>query len=78
MDVVIVDGRLKHIQTLLGSDLGYGDTPITCVHCAEQVGKISVAWGSDVVIFQPEPLDENQGPSNNEVITKLFIDSSMC
>lgn len=66
-DIVILDGRLKHVQTLLGSDLGYGETPINCVHCAELVGKIAVAWGSDVVIFLPEPLDDNQGQNNNEV-----------
>ena len=48
---MILDGRLKHVQTLLGSDLGYGETPINCVYCAELVGKIAVTWGSDVVIF---------------------------
>lgn len=66
-DIVILDGRLKHVQTLLGSDIGYGETPINCVHCAELVGKIAVAWGSDVVIFLPEPLDDNQGQNINEV-----------
>ena len=67
-DIVILDGRLKHVQTLLGMDLGYGETPINCVHCAELVGKIAVTWGSDVVIFIPEPLDENQVQNNNEVM----------
>ncbi len=57
-DVVIVDKRLAHVQTVLGSDCGYGDTRINCVHCAEAVGKIAVAWGNDVVIFKPEPLDD--------------------
>lgn len=66
-DIVILDGRLKHVQTLLGSDLGYGETPINCVHCAELVGKIAVAWGSDVVIFLPELLDDNQVQNNHEV-----------
>ena len=66
-DIVILDGRLKHVQTLLGSDLGYGETPINCVDSAELVGKIAVAWGSDVVIFHPQPLEENQVQSNNEV-----------
>ena len=66
-DVVILDGRLKHVQTLLGSDLGYGETPITCVHCTELVGKVAVTWGSDVVIFHPELLDESHVQNNNEV-----------
>ena len=69
---MILDGRLKHVQTLLGSDLGYGEIPINCVHCAELVGSIAVVWGSDVVIFSPEPLDENQGLNNNEV--HVYID----
>ena len=68
---MILDGRLKHVQTLLGSDLGYGETPINCVHCAELVGKIAVTWGSDVVIFHPEPLDENQVQNSNEVCIPL-------
>jgi hypothetical protein len=68
-DIVILDGRLKHVQTLLGSDLGYGETPINCVDCAELVGKIAVAWGSDVVFFYPEPLEDNQVQNNNEVCT---------
>lgn len=57
-DVVILDGKLAHVQTVLGSDCGYGDTRINSVHCAEDVGKIAVAWGRDVVVFQPEPLDD--------------------
>ena len=70
-DIVILDGRLKHVQTLLGSDLGYGETPINCVHCAEFVGKIAVTWGSDVVIFHPELLEENHVQSMNEVRTYM-------
>ena len=66
-DIVILDGRLKHVQTLLGSDLGYGDTPINCVDCAKVVGTIAVAWGSDAVIFHPELLEDNQIQNNNEV-----------
>lgn len=62
------------MQTLLGSDIGYGETPINCVHCAELVGKIAVAWGSDVVIFLPEPLDDNQGQSNTDVCT-MYVES---
>ena len=68
-DIVILDGRLKHVQTLLGSDLGYGETPINCVDTAELVGKIAVSWGSDVVFFYPEPLEDNQVQNNNEVCT---------
>ena len=62
---MILDGRLGHIQTVLGSDCGYGDTRISCVHCATFVGKIAVGWGSDVVVFEPEPLEE--GSSSSEV-----------
>lgn len=65
--MVILDGRLKHIQTLLGSDLGYGETPITCIHAAELVGKIAVTWDSDIVVFHPELLDDNPVHSNHEV-----------
>ena len=65
--MVILDGRLTHIMTVLGSDCGYGDTRINCVHCAESVGKIAVAWGSDVMIFEPESPEEVL--SNNEVST---------
>ena len=72
-DIVILDGRLKHIQTLLGADLGYGETPINCVHCSELVGKIAISWGSDVVIFQPEPLDENHVQNNNEVLYIMYV-----
>ena len=56
--MVILDGQLTHLQTLLGSHCGYGDTTIMCLHCAEATGKIAVAWGTDVVIFEAEPLDE--------------------
>ena len=48
-DVVIVDGHLNHIQTV------QGDMTIRALHCSEGAGKIAVAWGSDVVIFNPEP-----------------------
>ncbi len=60
-DVVILDGKLGHVQTVLGSDCGYGDTRINCVHCAEHVGKIAVAWGNDVIVFKPEPHEDGNG-----------------
>ena len=63
-DVVMLDGRLRHLQTVLGSDCGYGDARINCVHCAESVGKIAVAWGSDVVVFEPELLEDSSSSSN--------------
>lgn len=72
-DVVILDGKLKHIQTVLGSDCGYGDTRISCVHCAELVGKIAVAWGSDVVIFEPEPLEETSGATEVCLLPPLIL-----
>ena len=68
--MVILDGRMKHLQTVLGSDCGYADTQISCIHCAELVGRVAVAWGSDVVIFEPELVEDSSASSNgNEVST---------
>lgn len=62
------------MQTVLGSDCGYGDTRINCVHCAEAAGKIAVSWENDVLIFLPEPQDDG---SNNTmvcyIITFMFV-----
>ena len=57
-DVVILDGTLRHLQTILGSSRGYSETAVNCVHCSETTGRIAAVWGNDVVIFQPEPRDE--------------------
>lgn len=40
---MFLDGKLKHVQTVLGADVGYGETRITCMHTAESTGKVS-AW----------------------------------
>ena len=52
-DVILLDGHLQHLQTIFGSTCGYGNVKVSCLHCAEAVGKLVVAWGSEVVIFEP-------------------------
>ena len=39
--MVVVDAKLRHVQTILGSDCGYGDTNITSLHSAEYSGRVS-------------------------------------
>ena len=57
---------------MLGDNCGYGDTRISCIHCAECSGKIAVAWGTDAMIFEPELLEDagNRGSSDevNELV----------
>ena len=64
-DVVIVDGHLTHIQTV------QGDVPIKALHCSEGVGKIAVAWETDVVIFNPEPREESSEASSVDLNAPL-------
>ena len=37
---MFLDGKLKHVQTILGADVGYGETRVTCMHVAEFTGKV--------------------------------------
>jgi len=60
-DVILLDGHLQHVQTILGSSCGYGNTKVSCVHCAEKTGRLSVAWGSEVVIFKPISIEDETG-----------------
>ena len=62
---------MKHLQTVLGSDCGYADTQISCVHCAELVGRIAVAWGSDVVIFEPGLVEDSSASFNGSEVGTL-------
>ena len=40
-NLIILDGKLHHLQTIVGSNFGYSDTQITCMHVAESTGKVS-------------------------------------
>ena len=84
--MILLDGHLQHLQTIFGSTRGYGDTDVSCLHCAEAVGKIAVAWETDIVIFEPSFSEElassnGRGESvNKEVrvhykISYLFLNS---
>ena len=42
-NLVILDGKLRHLQTILGSNFGYNDTRITCMFAAELSGKVSLS-----------------------------------
>ena len=64
--MILLDGHLQHIQTILGSSCGYGETKVSCVHCAEKTGRLSVGWGSEVVIFRPFSVEETEGVYNRE------------
>ncbi len=57
-DVVILDGTLRHLQTILGGSRGYGDVSVSCVDCSETSGQIAAVWGSDVVLLQATPKEE--------------------
>ena len=70
---MILDGNLNHIQTISGSWCGYDDTIINCVHCAEAVGRVAVAWGTEVVMFEPESNEQSVELNNDgegELATK--------
>ena len=60
---MIVDGHLTHVQTV------QGDTTIRALHCSEGVGKIAVAWESDVVILNPEPHEDSSEASTADLST---------
>lgn len=51
-DVILLDGHLHHLQTIFGATCGYGDTKVSCLHCAEASGQLAVAWGTELVIFE--------------------------
>ena len=56
--MILLNGHLQHVQTILGSSCGYGNTKVSSVHCAEKTGRLSVAWGSEVVIFKPISVED--------------------
>lgn len=60
-DVILLDGQLQHLQTIFGSMCGYGSTKVSCLHCVETTGRVIVAWGSEVVIFEPSTPEELSG-----------------
>ncbi len=62
--MVLLDGQLQHVQTIFGSTCGYGNTKVSCLHCAESTGRLVVAWGAEVVIFEPSNVDETSGPDS--------------
>lgn len=33
---------------------------MSCLHCAENVGRLVVAWGAEVVIFEPSMLEDKE------------------
>lgn len=60
--MVLLDDQLQHIQTIFGSTCGYGNTKVSCLHCSELMGRLVVAWGAEVVIFEPSSVEETSGP----------------
>ena len=34
---------------------------MSCLHCAESTGQLVVAWGAEVVIFEPSSVEEASG-----------------
>ena len=60
--MILLDGHLQHLQTIFGSTCGYGNTKVSCLHCAEAIGRLVVAWGSEVVIFEPSLIEGLSGP----------------
>lgn len=59
--MILLDGHLQYIQTIFGSNCGYGETKVSCVHCAETMGRLAVAWGSEVVVFEASAVEELNG-----------------
>ncbi|XP_019849574.1 PREDICTED: dmX-like protein 2 isoform X3 [Amphimedon queenslandica] len=57
-NLILLDGRLKHVQTILGSDFGFSHSSVTCMHVAESNGQVAAAWDCDVLIFVPEKSDQ--------------------
>lgn len=57
-DVILLDGHLQHLQTIFGSTCGYGSSKVSCLHCAEAIGRLVAAWGAEVVIFEPSMSEE--------------------
>ena len=47
-NLIFLDGKLQHIQTLLGANCGYMDTRITCVHVADFTAKVIHQWCNSV------------------------------
>lgn len=62
---------------MLGSNCGYGDTRISCIHCAEYSGKIAVAWGTDAMIFEPELLEDAGNRSSSDEVKLCTVPPSM-
>jgi hypothetical protein len=62
--VILLDGHLQHLQTIFGSTCGYGSTKVSCLHCAEASGRLVVAWGCDVVIFEPSIIEGLSSPQD--------------
>ncbi len=72
--MVILDGTLRHLQTILGSSRGYCDVSVSCVDCSEISGQIAVVWGCDVVFLQPVPKEDMEVDSG----TRVSSDVSVC
>ena len=72
-DVILLDGHLQHLQTIFGGTYGYS-TKVSCVHCAEAVGRVAIGWGTDVVILDPSSVEEligsNQGGQGGTNLNK--------
>ncbi len=34
---------------------------MSCIHCSEKTGKLAVAWGSEVPIFNPFSMEDEAG-----------------
>ena len=66
-DVVILDGTLKHLQTILGSTRGYSDVNVSCVSCSETSGRIAAVWGCDVVFLQTVPKEDLEAGGGTRV-----------
>lgn len=72
-DVVILDGSLRHLQTILGSSRGYSDVGLSCVDCSESSGQIAAVWGCDVVFLQPVPKEELEAGAATRVSSDVSV-----
>ena len=77
-DVVILDGTLRHLQTILGSSRGYCDVSVSCVDCSETSGQIAAVWGCDVVFLQPIPKEDMGVDSGTRVSSDVSVGVWVC
>lgn len=89
-DIIILASNFQRVQLILGSSYSSDNkTPVSCIDCSTDVGKIAAAYNNRIVIFEPtimvqQQLQQQQQPPNNNnsykwVETATFeADYSIC